>query len=128
MGMFDLYLIKKIWRLLMINLKPLTSTLAASVVVTVMGAFDVANAATLTFSFMNEEGPVAGTVEGEIELPDEDGTFAATAVTITSAPAALGYTLPIDALGGNAPLANTFTIVNYNECHRIKTVFIAKSQ
>ncbi|MDJ0582731.1 PEP-CTERM sorting domain-containing protein [Crocosphaera sp.] len=96
----------------MINLKPVTSSLAASMVVTVMGAFDVANAATFTFSFNNEDGPVAGTVEGEIELPDGDGTFAATGVTITSAPAALGYTLPIDALGGDAPLTNTFTVAN----------------
>ena len=51
----------------MINLKPLTSTLAASMVVTVMGAFDVANAATFDFSFSNEDGVVDGTVEQDCD-------------------------------------------------------------
>ena len=78
----------------MINLKPLTSTLAASTVITVMGAFDVANAATFNFSFSNEDGAVPGTVEGTIELPDGYGIFAASNLTVTSAPVALGFTLP----------------------------------
>ncbi len=95
----------------MINLKPLTSTIAASMVVTVMGAFDVANAATFNFSFSNEDGPVPGTVEGTIELPDGDGTFAASNVTVTSAPAALGFTLPFDVIT-NFPIVigNSFTV------------------
>ncbi|MDJ0509603.1 MAG: PEP-CTERM sorting domain-containing protein [Crocosphaera sp.] len=99
----------------MINLKPLTSTLAASMVVTVMGAFDVANAATFTFSFMNEDGLVDGTVEGVIELPDGDGTFAASSVTVTSAPAALGFTLPFDVFS-NFPniIDNSFTVSGGN--------------
>ncbi|MBC1194917.1 PEP-CTERM sorting domain-containing protein, partial [Microcystis aeruginosa BLCCF158] len=45
------------------------------------------------------DGPVSGTVSGTIELPDAalttDGIYAATALSVTSAPAALGYTLPV---------------------------------
>jgi hypothetical protein len=63
---------------------------------TVVGSANVANAATFGFSFSNVDGPVNGTVEGTIELPDGDGTFAATSVFVTSAPAALGYTTPFD--------------------------------
>jgi len=72
----------------------------------------VASAATFNFSFSNVTGPVSGTVQGSLTLPDGDGTFSASAVTITSAPAALGYTtpLPLD-FGSGTLLENTFTVV-----------------
>ena len=70
-----------------------------------------AEAALYSFSFSNVNGAVAGTVEGQITLPDGDGTFAATAVSITSAPAALGYPLPLDGLSRwTNVLANSFTV------------------
>lgn len=73
----------------------------------------MAHAATFNFSFSNEDGPVNGTVQGTIELPDGDGTFAATSVIVTSAPAALGYTVPLDILGSPVNVFdNSFTVVN----------------
>jgi len=75
-------------------------------------ANQAANAATLySFSFSNVDGAVSGTVAGTITLPDGDGTFAATAISITSAPAALGYTLPIDPVSWGPEFVNAFTVV-----------------
>lgn len=68
-----------------------------------------ADAAFFGFHFNNENGLVAGTVSGEIMLPDGDGTFAATSLLVTSAPAALGYGLPLDVLAGSV-LSNQFTV------------------
>ncbi|ACK67181.1 hypothetical protein PCC8801_3204 [Rippkaea orientalis PCC 8801] len=77
----------------------------------IIGFTNVANAATFGFSFSNVNGPVGGTVEGTIELGDGDGTFAATSVIVTSAPAALGYTEPFDILANfTTVLSNTFTV------------------
>ena len=76
-----------------------------------LASASVANAATFNFSFSNVEGAVGGTVEGIIELPDGDGTFAATSVTVTSAPAILGYPLPVDFVDGGE-IANSFTIIS----------------
>ena len=53
---------------------------------------------TYNFSFDNVQGPVNGTVSGTLDLPNGDGTFAATSVKINSAPATLGYTQPVDVL------------------------------
>ena len=65
-----------------------------------------------TFSFSNEDGPVAGTVEGTVTLPDGDGVFAASQITVTSAPAALGYTTPFDVFPGFSNVTqNTFPVV-----------------
>lgn len=50
------------------------------------------------FSFNNVQGPVNGTVSGTLELPNGNGIFAAKSVKINSAPAALGYTQPVDVL------------------------------
>ena len=50
------------------------------------------------FRFNNVNGEVGGTVSGTLELPNGDGTFAATSMKINSAPAALGYTQPVDVL------------------------------
>lgn len=75
------------------------------------GLFGQAHAAIYQFSFDNVNGPVAGTVMGQFELPDGDGTFAATALTITSAPAALGYSLPYDVFANmSTSLTNSFTV------------------
>jgi hypothetical protein len=79
---------------------------AAGAVAVGMSCADAAEAASFGFSFSNENGQVNGIVEGTIELPDGDGVFAATSVVVTSAPAALGYTLPEDFLGGNYPAIN----------------------
>lgn len=63
------------------------------------------------FSFSNVTGPVGGTVAGTITLPDGDGTFAASGITVTSAPAALGYTYPFDVLANLTVVPqNTFTV------------------
>lgn len=73
----------------------------------------VASAATFNFSFSNVSGPVSGAVQGTILLPDGDGTFAASAVTVTSAPTSLGYTipLPLDFATGSL-FQNSFTVAS----------------
>ena len=65
------------------------------------------------FSFNNVSGPVNGTVSGTLDLPNGDGTFAATSLKINSAPAALGYTQPVDVLSyfPNV-ISNSFTVSN----------------
>jgi|GEM_PF-3427424 hypothetical protein len=70
-----------------------------------------AEAALYNFSFSNVNGPVAGTVQGEITLPDGNGTFPATGLIITAAPAALGYTTPYNLLSDmTSNFANSFTV------------------
>jgi hypothetical protein len=65
------------------------------------------------FSFDNTNGPVNGTVSGTLDLPNGDGTFAATSMKINSAPAALGYTQPVDVLSYFPDvLSNSFTVSN----------------
>ena len=57
-------------------------------VATVLGTADVANAATFTFSFSNEDGIVNGAVSGTIQLPDGDfSNQPATSIVVNSAPA-----------------------------------------
>ena len=72
----------------------------------------VASAATFNFSFGNVTGPVSGTVQGTLTLPDGDGTnLAATSLIVTSAPSALGYTLPFNVLANLTNLlSNSFTV------------------
>ena len=65
------------------------------------------------FSFNNNVGPVNGTVSGTLNLPDGNGTFAATSMKINSAPAALGYTQPVDVLSYFPNVfSNSFTVSN----------------
>ena len=65
------------------------------------------------FSFNNVQGPVHGTVSGTLELPNGNGTFAATSVKINSAPAALGYTQPVDVLSYfPSVVINSFEVSN----------------
>ncbi len=65
------------------------------------------------FSFDNTVGPVNGTVSGTLDLPNGNGTFAATSLKINSAPAALGYTQPVDVLSYfSLVLDNSFTVFN----------------
>ena len=65
------------------------------------------------FSFNNTAGPVNGTVSGTLNLPDGNGTFAATSMKINSAPAALGYTQPVDVLSYFPNVfSNSFTVSN----------------
>ncbi|MDB9426128.1 PEP-CTERM sorting domain-containing protein [Microcystis aeruginosa CS-564/01] len=88
--------------------KPLTVALATVATTTLA---PVASAATFNFSFSNVTGPVSGTVQGTLTLPDGDGTKAATSVIVTSAPAALGYTLPFNVLANfTAVFGNSFTV------------------
>ena len=88
--------------------KPLTVALATVATATLA---PVASAATFNFSFGNVTGPVSGTVQGTLTLPDGDGTNAATSLIVTSAPAALGYTLPFDVLANFIGVAaNSFTV------------------
>jgi hypothetical protein len=80
-------------------------------VVLAWGWVGQADATTYQFSFSNVEGGTAGTVMGLIELPDGDGTFAATALSVTSAPPALGYTLPLNVIAAMPTnYANSFTV------------------
>ncbi len=80
---------------------------------TVLTSVDMANAATFNFSFSNEDGAVNGTVSGTIELPDGDFVNQpATSLIITSAPPALGYTVPVDVLANPTFVSsNIFTVV-----------------
>ena len=55
-------------------------------------------AASFPFSFSNVEGRTDGQVSGVIVLPDGDGTFAASSVIVQSAPDALGFDEPFDAV------------------------------
>ena len=88
--------------------KPLTVALATVATATLA---PVASAATFNFSFGNVEGPVSGTVQGTLTLPDGDGTNAATSLIVTSAPSALGYTLPFNVLANfTSVVANSFTV------------------
>lgn len=65
------------------------------------------------FSFNNIQGPVNGTVSGTLDLPNGNGTFAATSMKINSAPAALGYTQPVDVLSYFPSVVNnSFTVSN----------------
>ena len=85
-------------------------TLLAAALFALAGA--AAQAATFTFSFDNEDGAVAGTVSGTIVLPDGDGTFAATSVSIDAFPSGLGIgAAPVDALRSGF-IENTFTVVS----------------
>ena len=58
---------------------------------TVLVSAHAGNAAIFNFSFSNVTGKVTGTVSGTINLPNGDGTFAATSVTVNSFPVGLGY-------------------------------------
>ncbi|GCL60237.1 PEP-CTERM sorting domain-containing protein [Microcystis aeruginosa] len=89
--------------------KPLTVALATVATATLA---PVASAATFNFSFGNVTGPVNGTVQGTLTLPDGDGTnLAATSLIVTSAPSALGYTLPFNVLANfTSVAANSFTV------------------
>lgn len=70
-----------------------------------------AEAAVFTFSFSNVEGEIDGAISGTITLPDGDGTFAATSVMVLSAPAALGYATPFDAMAWHLLNGvNSFTV------------------
>jgi hypothetical protein len=65
------------------------------------------------FSFNNTVGPVNGTVSGTLDLPDGNGTFAATSIKMNSAPAELGYTQPVYVLSYFTNVAsNSFTVSN----------------
>ncbi|MBD2444675.1 PEP-CTERM sorting domain-containing protein [Dolichospermum sp. FACHB-1091] len=64
------------------------------------------------FSFNNVEGLVNGTVSGTLELPNGNGIFAAKSVKINSAPAALGYTQPVDVLSYFDVQENYFEVSN----------------
>jgi hypothetical protein len=71
-----------------------------------------AKAALFNYEFINVNGPVSGTVKGGITLPDGDGTFAASLVTIDSYPASLGLgATPITLLlGVDTTFTNSFTV------------------
>jgi len=93
-------------------MKPYLCKLAVCVAVLLAWALPVQAGVIFNFSFSNVDGPAAGTVQGTFTLPDGDGIFSASAATITSAPAALGYTtpLPLDFVNGTL-FENTFTVV-----------------
>lgn len=75
-------------------------------------AAPAADAALYTFSFSNTSGGTSGTVAGTITLPDGDGTFAASSVIVTSAPAAISYAIGFDFVSGGSfpPNNNSFTV------------------
>jgi hypothetical protein len=69
-----------------------------------------AKAALFNYEFINVNGAVSGTVKGGITLPDGDGTFAASLVTIDSYPASLGLgATPISILAVDTTI-NSFTV------------------
>ena len=69
-------------------------------------------AGSISFQFQNVDGPVNGTVSGQIFLSGTgDGTFPATSIIVDTAPAALGWTLPFDVFAIiPQDLVNTFTV------------------
>jgi len=74
-----------------------------------LGIGNPVQAATYTFSFSNVNGAVNGTVDGSIVLPNGNGTFAASSVTIDTYPAALNLgPPPIDSFPAGI-FANSFT-------------------
>jgi hypothetical protein len=84
--------------------------LANIVVAIIIGSVSQAQAASFKFSFQNINGPVNGTVEGLITLPDGDGSFSASQVDILAYPAALGLgQAPINAMAGGTS-GNLFTV------------------
>src|ERR1700691_4926172 len=97
-------------------------TLAASAMVISL-ACGTANASTLYFSFSNTIGDVAGTVTGEIDGLDPNGTSTPTAVLVDLYPAGLvafgSYPTPVNVMdwtggytaGGDT---NTFTLAGGN--------------
>ncbi|CCI12299.1 conserved exported hypothetical protein [Microcystis aeruginosa PCC 9806] len=94
---------------------PLKSSLCYSVALATVATATlapVASAATFNFSFSNVGGPVSGTVQGTLTLPDGDGTnLSATSLIVTSAPSALGYTLPFNVLANSTGVFdNSFTV------------------
>lgn len=54
-----------------------------------------AQAVVMTYSFDNVQGALAGSVSGTITLPEGDGFFAATKVTLDMGPTGLNYSLPL---------------------------------
>jgi hypothetical protein len=93
--------------------------------VTVVGSARSAHAASFTFSFDNVDGTVNGTVSGTITLPDGDGTFSASSVTVTSAPTALGYTIPLDILANASAIFNNSFTVSGGKINAASSVFQA---
>ena len=94
---------------------PLKSSLCYSVALATVATATLAqsaSAAIFNFSFSNVNGPVSGTVQGTLTLPNGDGTnLAATSLIVNSAPAALGYTLPFDVLANfTFVVDNGFTV------------------
>jgi hypothetical protein len=79
-------------------------------------AFGVSSSASATsydYSFSNVDGAVNGTVTGTIVLPNGDGTFTATSVSIDSYPSALGLG-PTPISSYIQELENTFTVSGGN--------------
>lgn len=93
-----------------VNILKKLSMAAAGAAVIALGTVGTAQAATFNFSFSNVSGAVNGNVGGTIQLPDGDGTFAATSVVITSLPGSLGLTAPVNALANGSP-QNVFSVV-----------------
>lgn len=84
--------------------------IASVAIVIGSGSQAQAQAASFNFSFSNGDGPVSGTVEGLITLPDGDGSFAASQLDILAYPAALGLgPAPINAMADGA-VSNLFTV------------------
>ena len=73
-----------------------------------------AQATLITFSFSNVNGNVAGTVTGILSGLADQGTSAATGVSITSAPSGVGFSaFPVNILGlGWTVITNTVTITS----------------
>ena len=78
-----------------------------------LGVGNPVQAATFTFSFNNVNGAVNGTVSGMIVLPNGNGTFAASSLSITGFPSALNLGAP--PINFVPPVnENSFTVSNGN--------------
>ncbi len=79
----------------------------------VAGYVSPASAGSISFSFANFDGNTDGTVSGTIfGLADNTANEAATGLTITSAPAAFGLSLPVDVFNTWTIGTNNFTVSN----------------
>ncbi|QPN62238.1 hypothetical protein [Synechococcus sp. CBW1004] len=90
-------------------MKPSKVTIASFFVASLLSATQ-AKAALFNYEFMNVDGAVPGTVKGSITLPDGDGTFAASLVTIDSYPAALGLGPTPISISPSDMLSSSFTV------------------
>lgn len=101
------------------------SRIASLLVAVLLGTTPV-QAGVFTFVYSNFSGPVSGTVSGTITLPDGDGIFTASSIIVGSAPAALGYTTPIN-VTNYSTITNNYFVVSGGQIVKASSTFVAST-